>query len=993
MLKKLTDFPDVITLVPNSGIQMLDFGLKLSDLSKLSRSFWPEKRDEKDPDGGTVIHLHPLREDDDSHVYVNEEYPDGRVAPAEEVNSYRAGPALAILDSEWLPVPVLRSRTTTKQNADAYDRGPIGWARLRTAALDEPDEHGNTHRVTIAFDTTLGAPKRENAPYLAPEPRDAQDPVEFQLVSDPEAIMFFLEARPIRRWLKDRFLACMARHRGRPVPEEDIDPGEYWAQYVMLIEAVNAACKVPRIKLIDTVSSPASLRPIEVDLVIDVGNSRTCGILIEKARDEEQLDISGATRLELRDLTRPHLAYSDPFETWVEFSPARFGSYAHARRTSQQNAFWWPSLVRIGPEASWLAARSDGTEGITGLSSPKRYLWDKEARQQPWSNTRGLTPPGEDPEEIKGPMTAELTEDGQLLGGAGRTVGTSPRYSRASLYTLMLVELLSHALVQINSPGLRSQRANRDIPRRLNNLILTLPSATPLAEQKALKRFASDAWELLARIMRWGENDPLHKAPTIRMDWDEATCTHLVYLHNEINWKYQGQPRELFDLLGGGRKGPDGGPALRIASIDIGGGTTDLMIIEHEVEGKSIVHPRQLFREGFRLAGDDIVKTVVEQLVLPRFVEHLAECGLSPAAAHGLITDLFGGDREGTAEQDRTLRVNFVKQVLTPAALGLLGAYEAVDGRRTAGEETFKVGELLAAGHPPQAHVRAYLEREAERRGAADFRIEDVTLTMAPRRMAAQVTAVIGGMLDDLCDVVRHYQCDLLLLSGRPSRLPVVRDRINTSLPVPPNRVVAMHKYEVFNWYPFRSNDFRIRDPKTTAAVGAMLCLMCEGRMPGFFMKSSEIKMKSTARYLGVMNQRGEITDDNVLIHNVDFDTGDGVVGFELKMEGPTFIGFRQLPLARWKTTPLYYLTFRDHDRLAKLRLPIRVEMERQVLEEGADEAGLEDFKVVDAEDADRKTCRNGIKFRLQTLRNEAQGDSGYWLDSGVLRIAPTAGK
>lgn len=985
MLKKLMTFPEVVTLVPGSGIQFLDFGLKITAVGRINRAFWPEVLDGAAGDGGErVVHLHPLVAHGDDHVYFSDEYPNGRLAPPDEIKEYRAGPALSVFDGEWLPIPVLRVLAGGAR--DVFDKGPVGWARVRVRALSQPDLDGNTHRVVMAFDTNLGAPRRDGAPYLAPEPRDAADPVEFQLVADPAAIGFFLESQSVRRWLKDRFLACAARARGRAVLETDIEPGEYWAQYILLLDAIAAGCAVPRVKLIDTVSSPDALRPIEVDLVIDVGNSRTCGILIERDPNGEQVDIGKATRLELRDLTHPELAHTEPFSSRVEFSPVQFGSYQHARRTSQAQAFWWPSLVRVGPEAAWLAAQSDGTEGITGLSSPKRYLWDVAARAQPWSNTRGAGTEGGSPPEIKGPMTAELTESGELIGGPGRTVGTSPRYSRSSLYTLMLVELLSHATAQINSVSARGQSADRNIPRRLGNLILTLPSATPLAEQKVLRRRAREAWELLARIMRWPVGDPLHKAPRIRMDWDEATCTHLVYLHNEINRKYMGQPSELFTILGRGRTGARGGPTLRIASLDIGGGTTDLMIIDHEVEGQRIIHPRQVFREGFRLAGDDVLKTVIEEILLPAVVDHLREAGVS--SAFGLINDLFGGDRDDTAQQDRMLRANFTNQVWVTAALGLLSAYEATDGRRAAPEETLRLGDLFPADRRPEPHVRAYLETEVRRRGAPGFSLDDVTLRMNPIEMAGVVSSVLQTMIEDLSDVVRAYDCDLLLLSGRPSRLPIVGDLLNANMPVPPHRLIAMHKYKVFNWYPFRSNDFRISDPKTTAVVGAMLCLICEGRMEGFHMKSGEIKMRSTARYIGLMNQRGEITPENVLLENVDLDSGEGVVGFTVAMEGPIFIGFRQLNLARWKTQPLFFLSVRDPDKSDKLVPPIKIRMERDTLNDDDDESALEVFKVVDAVDAMGKLCRNDISFRVQTLRTEKLADSGYWLDSGVLRAA-----
>ena len=44
----------------------------------------------------------------------------------------------------------------------------------------------------------------------------------------------------------------------------------------------------------------------------------------------------------------------------------------------RDDAFVWVSMARVGTEASNLAARKEGTEGSTGLSSPKRYLWDAE---------------------------------------------------------------------------------------------------------------------------------------------------------------------------------------------------------------------------------------------------------------------------------------------------------------------------------------------------------------------------------------------------------------------------------------------------------------------------------------------------------------------------------------------------------------------------------------------------------------------------------------
>lgn len=38
--------------------------------------------------------------------------------------------------------------------------------------------------------------------------------------------------------------------------------------------------------------------------------------------------------------------------------------------------------MRVGNEAAHLAARRTGSEGASGLSSPKRYLWDGDQRRK-----------------------------------------------------------------------------------------------------------------------------------------------------------------------------------------------------------------------------------------------------------------------------------------------------------------------------------------------------------------------------------------------------------------------------------------------------------------------------------------------------------------------------------------------------------------------------------------------------------------------------------
>ena len=60
--------------------------------------------------------------------------------------------------------------------------------------------------------------------------------------------------------------------------------------------------------------------PIKVDLVLDIGNSRTCSILFEEG------DFTKRQMLRLRNLTSPWISYSDPFDMRFVIRKADFGN-------------------------------------------------------------------------------------------------------------------------------------------------------------------------------------------------------------------------------------------------------------------------------------------------------------------------------------------------------------------------------------------------------------------------------------------------------------------------------------------------------------------------------------------------------------------------------------------------------------------------------------------------------------------------------------------
>lgn len=983
----------VVTLIPNTGIQFLDFGVTPALAGSVQQHFFCEQRPaERDADGRVAEVLHRVHHDEERNPHYRDSATGRTIAaPEDDVFTVRGDRALDTLAGRWLPAPVLRIRED-----GAFAEGPWNWARLFVTRLAEPDADGNLWRVTLALDTLL-AERPGDGRYVMPEPRDASDMALFGLATAFDDVNPFMRTDWVHGWLRDLYLQTeSARRGGRRVTQDDLPrAGIHWATFSTILQVMGAQERedrpagapagplVPRLRLLDETPYLRDAKPVPVNLVIDIGNSRTCGILIEEAVEGAQrLDISQAYRLELRDLSNPAHTCSDPFESRVEFHTAsfNFGAYSRISGRPKRDAFWWPTPVRVGPEAAWLGSLTDGTQGRSGLSSPKRYLWDRQERPTPWVNNGGLLGPGERVPPIKGPIPSRLSQRGEPLRPED-VPAMKPGYSRGSLYMLMLAEIVAHALIQMNAPSVRVHRPRSDEPRQLRRIILTVPSATPVAEQKALKRWAKNALDLLWQVMEWDPKHPLRSRPELKLDWDEATATHLVYLYNEIAQKAQTAPSDFFAMMRRNRQTASGHPMLRIASMDMGGGTTDLMIIQHEVtDGDRTILPRQIFREGFRLAGDDVVKQVIESEVLPCLRRALAEAGV--VNPDHFLAERFGGDREGMAQQDRTLRALFVNQVLRPAALALLSRFEAA-GRRDDQPVVLRLADVLPADRQPRDAVLAYVTDAARRAGAPGFALDQFVIETRFSNLARTILGVVRPMLTDLCDVVRAYDCDILLLAGRPSRLPVIKDAIVGQAPVPPGRIIAMDTYAVGNWYPFNSPTGRIEDPKTTAAVGAMLCQVCEGQVEGILVRTSELRMRSTARYLGVMERNDQIRAQKLLYTDLDLDRRGAPRGHSVTVTPPAFIGYRQLALERWKTTPLFFLDFRDVRRVASLRMPLTVTLERRDADE--DEGAAEDFTLREARDAAGEDVTQDLRLGFQTIRVDRDQEAGYWLDSGVL--------
>ncbi|ECF2875233.1 hypothetical protein ABN10_16345, partial [Salmonella enterica subsp. enterica] len=539
--------------------------------------------------------------------------------------------------------------------------------------------------------------------------------------------------------------------------------------------------------------------------------------------------------------------------------------------------------------------------------------------------------------------------------------------------------------------------------------ILTLPSAMPKQEREIFRQRMFEALALVWKAMGWHPQDedfttPKQReksvvpVPEIQMEWDEASCGQLVWLYNEAISHYAGRTESFFNALARPDRQPEPGVvpgrALRVASIDIGGGTTDMAIVHYQLDdgvGANVkITPHLLFREGFKVAGDDLLLDIIQRCVLPSLQTALQRAGVTDAAA--LLATLFGDS--GRIDTQAILRQQTALQLFMPLGHAVLSAWEQSDINDPFAGLHATFGDLLI--RRPTSNVMNYIQQAIDHAlpsGSPTFDIFNVPLQIQFSQLQEALLAgqfTLTTPLHAVCEAISHYHCDILLVTGRPTCLPGVQALIRHLQPVPVNRIVWMDKYQVHEWYPF-SQQGRIGNPKSTAAVGAMLCsLALDLRLPRFNFKAADIGAYSTVRYLGVLdNTVNTLRDENIWYHEIDLDkpgaTLDARLHFPLR--GNVTLGFRQLANSRWPATPLYCLSINSAE-LAKTIAGDGVLNVRLKLRGSSKDSAPESFTLSDAWLQDgTPVAADALTLKLNTLADRRHSGSHYWIDSGSVYL------
>lgn len=909
-------------------------------------------------------------------------------------------------ENVWFPMPFFHL------NGNKSDFGPTNWCRFKLIP-EKVDGKARKYSVLLAFDTQCVFEKEtfeDQDLYETPVFTSAYERSKiFSLCNDEYKLINYCSEDFNCDWVDKHLLNHFYQLDNIKDYKGTKPKFHYLAQYIYLIRYIQQKDVLPEI----TLFSNKNIAYSNVDLVVDIGNSRTCAVLFDNG------DFTKMSPLVLHDFTTPVFngqlnKYHDSFDMRLAFREADFGGRFGIENSQQ---FIYPSMVRLGQEANRLIHKATnmntGAEKTSTFSSPKRFLWDTKPQKQEWEFVQ-LQGESAKPIYIEG-VSEQLNMDGSLnTSGDG---GTLMLYSRRALMTFAFLEILSQANMQINSYEQRNYWGNESMPRQIGRIIVTCPTAMSRIEQTSLRKCAEDAAVIINRFYKKESHNVIDETEAIRnvqvipssnklslkedrAEWiyDEATAAQFVFLYAEINQRYMKNVKEYFDLYGKIRNDLEGynKNSLTIGSVDIGAGTTDVMIASYKYENgaQCKLTPVPLFWESFYEAGDDLLKKMVQQLVLEGkfspIEKKLRDLNKNPVE---LLQTFFGTD-VGVSFRNRKLRSDFNLQV----SVTVVSHFLQLLNEDNLESKILSFSDIFGNNLPAQSVLTHFKQHFG-------FELESLQWQYERKIVTAIIEKSFDSLAGKISSLLSYHECDVVLLSGRPTSLKPLTDLFLKHYAISPNRLKTMNDYRVGRWYPedkryrFISGNGKFINPKSIITTGAMIGHLAEnGGMNGFSLNLQELKTKllPTTHYFGRLNDQLKYTDTII---------SPDVNRVILEVTSlPVRIGVRQLDTSAYPSRPFYTFDFNDYkiqDRVKgrlddendintleigikveknkiKSKMPLKVTIERDYNHD------IELLRIEGIEDKDGNTLSsNFFVLQIQSLSEP----ENFWLDSGIFSL------
>ncbi|MBQ6474007.1 MAG: virulence factor SrfB [Victivallales bacterium] len=450
-------------------------------------------------------------------------------------------------------------------------------------------------------------------------------------------------------------------------------------------------------------------------------------------------------------------------------------------------------------------------------SSPKRYYWDNTSGEVDWHMLLNEWDPHyEIPSKattflptIQGEMLRFMQTNGTLMdwskqpepAHAPSPFPEKPRYPKQSTLTWFLLRLLEIAYEQCNSSFARGADF---IPHRLRKVLITYPSGWTSEEVSRYHQRCKEALDIFSQANIYGGVDSKVRLELTSSEDtpDEAVASQLPIVFSEIH-RYPNLPTSDWISLVG-KKRADGQDSVRIMNFDIGGGTTDISIVEYTSEqGYNNLNTTLLFKDGQNVAGDELVKQIIEKHIFGTIIQEHPK--LAPE-----IKAKFTQRFNNAAQQ--SLRCKVIRSCLIPLATYCLS--KLGDG----GELSFSAQDAGVSSNNWQ-DLLDFLEVEQldlpYQTPCVNCKVDDINQRL--------IEPLLKGLFENCAMYAAAFDIDLLIFSGKPSELPYIRTMAQKYIPIDNARIIFARNYKAGQWYPFITQEGCIKDAKTVTVVGAAL--------------------------------------------------------------------------------------------------------------------------------------------------------------------------
>lgn len=280
------------------------------------------------------------------------------------------------------------------------------------------------------------------------------------------------------------------------------------------------------------------------------------------------------------------------------------------------------------------------------------------------------------------------------------------------------------------------------------------------------------------------------------------------------------------------------------------------------------------------------------------------------------------------------------------------------------------------------------------------FDLEDLEWEFNKFVVSDVISRAFEPLLKKIATIMYAYNCDIVLLSGRPSSLSPIRNIFLKYYSVSPNRLILLNDYFVGHWYPNKNNTGKAT-AKTIVAMGALVGYYATslGNLDKFLIDKSQLdkKLKSVINYIESSREGQPIEY---------FITPDKNMGELMVSSLPTTLNVRQIGLDSYPSRKLYVIDFNQHKMLERIRskaiqegtsinetqalakvkeiiddLRLRMPFQLSIERDEDDKEKLIITAIVDKKG--NELADSNIEINIQSLG----ADERYWLDTGAFDI------